>query len=196
MFGFLIGAAALAGLFAMRHHHHHDGCGCEDGGQCGHGGHGGRCGHGGGCGPRGRHRGWHGHGHHHHHHRGRGGPPWAGLWRVHEELDLSGEQERDVRRAVRELRDEALPLRDKLRGAAAAVAAGLRSDPFDGAELAKAFVDQNAALESAQKAFERTAERIHEVLDEEQRLRLADFLEDVAKRAGRWGGPYRDRGMV
>ena len=65
----------------------------------------------------------------------------------------------------------------------------MRGDAFDETVMGEVLSRQDDALDKLKKAMVGTLAKIHAVLDERQRARLADFIESGPRRG--WGGPYR-----
>jgi len=190
MFGIIIGTACLIGLIKVlrRGWYGHGGYGYgHDGpGFGGFGGFGGGCGGGGGDWA-GRSRGWGG---------GpfgfaggapweSGGGRWGGRWggpdfflrQIFEHLDATPGQEKVMREAASELRAEAAKHREELHKTRADIAKAMRSESFDEVLLGELFARHDSALESLRKATTGALARVHVVLDERQRARLADLIE-------------------
>jgi len=164
MFGFIIGAACLAGLVHVlrgRHCHAHGGWG----------------------------RGWRGH---HHGHGGRWG--WRdggeGFWLrgLYSRLDTTPGQEKVIRSIIDEMRSGADDLRSQVRRSKHDLAATLRSDTVDETALGEAFARHDEALDKLRKSMIGGVLKLHDALDERQRKILAEWLESGR---GFWGGPYR-----
>lgn len=164
MFGFVVGLACLWGLVRVIR--------------------GGRC-YGGACGGGWRSRRW-------------GGPPWkrgwdddrGGFWLrgVFERLDTSPGQEKEIKKAVNEVKDAASALKDDLHATRQDVANAFKSDSFDADSMAELLTRHDGKLDELRRAVVGGLARIHAALDEEQRQELARVL----SRRGRWhGGPYR-----
>jgi uncharacterized membrane protein len=117
---------------------------------------------------------------------------WRGPWleRAVAELGLSGEQEREVRGAFKELRGRARELRRERDAPRADLAAALRADSFDEELFGAMFVRHDDTLRQARVAGVDFFAIVHQALDPEQRDRLAEL---VGGRRG-FGGPYRDGG--
>ena len=177
MIGFIIGTLCLIGLFKVL-----------------------RGGRGfGSCGP-----GWSRWGH-----GGRGRGRWGGGWRdddgwggpsvllrgLYERLDASPGQEKVIREAAEELRESAHKLKGELGGSRADVAEALRSPSFDETRIGEVFARHDAAIETMRKAAVGAAAKVHAVLDDRQRERLADLVQHGPWARGRdergRGGPYR-----
>lgn len=153
MFGFFVGTACLVGLFYVLRGHR----GCH-GGRWG----GSRCG-----GDR--------------HWSGRGGP--RGVLRfLFEALDTSPGQEKEIRNAADELFEQAHSMRSEVREWRADVAKAMRGDYFDETTMGELFARQDDGLDKLRRSVVGALARVHAVLDENQRKRLAELIER---------GPYR-----
>lgn len=163
MFGFIIGAACLAGLVHVLR--------------------GRRCYARGGWG----HHGWRGH---HHGHGGRwGGGENFWLRGLYSRLDTTPGQEKVIRSIIDEMRSGANDLRSQVRRSKSDLAVTLRSDSVDETALGEAFAKHDEALDKLRKSMIGGVLKLHDALDERQRRILADWLE--SDRVGFWGGPYR-----
>lgn len=187
MLGFLIGTACLIGLVKVLRWGRR-GRGWGYGHACGHGAwHGHGCGHGFDGGPE---RGDFG-----------GGPPWArggfggpGMWLrgLFERLGTSPEQEKVIHDALDELRQSGRKLKDELGGSRADVAKAVRSPSFDETTMGNVFARHDEVMDGMRKAVMGAIGKVHAVLDDRQRERLADLIENGPFGRGRWGGgPYR-----
>jgi Spy/CpxP family protein refolding chaperone len=178
MLGFLIGTACLIGLIKVLR-----------GGSCSYGGgygYGGGCGHG----SRGRWGGgpWS---------RGFGGPDhWQGRWgggegrgsfgwggqgfilrALLEQLDATPAQEKVIAASFNELREELGKSKEELRKSRADIAQVMRGQNFDEVLFGELFARHDAALESMRRTTMGALGKVHVVLDEKQRARLADLIE-------------------
>ena len=124
---------------------------------------------------RGRHR-YFGHGHHGH----RGGRFF--FRRVLDRLDTTPGQEKVIRTAISDFKEEAYNLRGEVRGTRGELAEALRSPELDKAALDRVFEKHDELIEKLRASFLRTADQVHGTLDERQRKQLADMIE-----AGPWG---------
>ena len=124
-------------------------------------------------------RGFHRHAHLHH-----GGPRF--LWHVFERLDTSPGQEKEIRAALRELREEAWGLRSQWGATRTAAVDAFGADLFDEGPLDALFVEQDQKIAEVRNALKKTLQRVHDALDEEQRAELGSWLK-------RWGGGRRGR---
>jgi hypothetical protein len=138
-----------------------------------------------GCGGYGR---WGHHDHHDHHSEpwepGGGGGFGRGfvLRGIAERLDASPAQERVIRDAADELHEAAHKLRGEARRTRADVADAFRKPSFDAVMFGELFARHDRSLEELRKAFVGAGAKVHDALDERQRARLADLIEQ-----GPWG---------
>jgi Spy/CpxP family protein refolding chaperone len=152
MFGFFIGAACLVGLAAMARRGH------RYHHYYGHGG----CHHGGGFGRR-----------------------FGGRFffhRILDRLDTTPGQEKVIREAVHDLKEEAWNLRREVRGTRSELADALRAPELDKAVIDRVFAKHDEVIEKLRASLVTTADKVHGTLDERQRKQLADMLE-----SGPWG---------
>lgn len=191
MFGFLIGTACLIGLIATLRRGHGGGCGGYA--------------YGGGCGRGGMHAwsggGGHHHGHHgggwggyrgdEHHERGRGRGGFAGFrgWGprawvsrlsegLSQRLDLTPAQEKVLVQSITEVRESFRKGRGELRETRRDVAKAFRADTFDAESMGETFSRHNNSIDEVRKAVTGALARLHEALDEGQRAKLAEMLEE------------------
>ncbi|RYZ02233.1 MAG: periplasmic heavy metal sensor [Myxococcales bacterium] len=121
---------------------------------------------------RGRHRhfgGWH---------RGRGG--FGGrffLRRVLERLDTTPGQEKVIREAIHDLKEDASGLRGEMRGTRSELAEALRAPELDKESIDRVFAKHDELIEKLRASLLDTAEKVHTTLDDQQRKRLADMIE-------------------
>jgi hypothetical protein len=163
----------------------------------------------GGCGRGWRHHhGWH-RGWHHHQPYGPGGwddlrggddyGPDFGSGRrrgvglavrfLSDRLEATPAQERQIAQALEDLRAEVEPLREEAKKTRADVAAALRRPSLDEVLFGELFARHDEALEKARKAFMGAVGKMHEVLDERQRERLAALIERGPRFFG-YGRPW------
>jgi len=164
MFGFIFGTACLVGLFYVVR--------------------GGRCGG----------RRWRGHDSWHdgerESHSGRWGFGRRAVMRwLFERLDTTPGQERVIRDAVEGFIDQAMGARREVDSSRADVARAMRGDSFDAESMGEAWGKHDDALSDLRKASIESLAKVHEVLDDRQRARLAELIEAGFTR--RWHGPYR-----
>ncbi|HEY4121305.1 MAG TPA: periplasmic heavy metal sensor [Byssovorax sp.] len=161
MCGILIGTACLIGLIFMLKRRRR--CGGGRGGSCG-----------GRSGRWGRHGGWGGGDHDH----GGGWGPGFFLRAVLERLDATPDQEKVIRSAVDEVREAARGAKDELKKSRSDVAKAVRGPSVDEVFFGDLFARHDTAIESVRKAAMGALAKIHDVLDEKQRQRLGDLIED------------------
>lgn len=125
-------------------------------------------------------RGGHGHGHGWRGRHGFGGR--YVLRRVLERLDTTPGQEKVIRSALDELREEARDLRGEARATRGDLATALRADELDRDAIDRVFAKHDELLERLRASLLRSVEQVHGTLDDRQRRELADMLE-----AGAWG---------
>jgi hypothetical protein len=159
-----LGALGFFALRKARRCHHGYGHGCEQG-----------------CGGLGHHR-W--------------GGPWArrglgrrGLYMGLAHLDASPAQERAILAEVDQLKARLDGARSTVKGARADLAAAIRGTALDDAALGAVLGRVDAATGEARTAILDVIRSIHALLDDRQRGRLADLLDQGWWRRG--GGPYR-----
>jgi Spy/CpxP family protein refolding chaperone len=182
MCGFLLGTACLIGLLVTLARGR-GGCG----GSWGRRGYGWGGGYGGRSSWEGREQGSHGHDH-----RGWSANRWF-LRGLFERLDTTPGQEKVILSAVDEMRDAGESLRGEVRKTREDVAKATRSPSFDETVLGEAFARHDQALESVRKAAVGAMAKIHAVLDERQREKLADIIASGPSFFGGFG-PYRRHG--
>jgi Spy/CpxP family protein refolding chaperone len=105
--------------------------------------------------------------------RWRGGPLWSALAR----LDTTPGQEKAIREALDELRDQTRELRGTLRETRSDIARTMRAPTFDETSLGGAATRIDRAAEMLRAAGTRALGKIHQVLDDRQRAILGDLLE-------------------
>ncbi len=126
----------------------------------------------------GRHRYY---GHHGHHHGGR----WGGRYffhRILDRLDTTPGQEKVIRSALHDLKQEASNLRGEVKNTRSEIAAALRTPELDKAVLDRVFAKHDEVIEKLRASLLHTADQVHGTLDEQQRRKLADMIE-----SGPWG---------
>jgi hypothetical protein len=104
------------------------------------------------------------------------------LHRVLDRLDTTPGQEKVIREAIHDLKDEAWGLRSEIRGTRSEIAQALRAEELDKALLDRVFAKHDEALEKLRASLVATADKVHTTLDERQRKQLADMVE-----SGPWG---------
>ena len=123
----------------------------------------------------------------HHHFYGHGG--WHGrrmggrfLNRMLGRLDTTPGQEKVIREALSDLKEEAWSLRDEVRGTRRDIAQAIRAPELDKALIDRVFAKHDEVIEKLRASLLRTAEQVHGTLDERQKKQLADMIE-----SGPWG---------
>ena len=124
----------------------------------------------------------------------RGGGIGRSLWLRHvfARLDTTPGQEREIRSAIEDLREQARDARAGAKDAREDLANAVRGDSFDDAAFGKAESRADATIAQMKGAFAAALQRIHAVLDPHQRERLADLLAKGPGFRSRGGTPYRD----
>lgn len=149
MFGFIIGLLSLFGLVHVLR-----------GGPRGH--------FGGGCGHRSHHR--------------RGGFRRGGRWRnrwlrgLFERLDTTPGQEKVIREAIGDVMDEAKSARRAFPDTRSNLGAAFAGETLDESAIENALAPADEKIARLRVAMSEALERIHEVLDDEQRQHLARWL--------------------
>jgi uncharacterized membrane protein len=138
-----------------------------------------------GCGPGFGHHGarrWGGHG------------PGRSFWlrRLFARLDTTPGQEREIRAAIEDFQTSARGAKDGVKEARNDVARAIRSESFDDGALADAGARVDGATSHVREAFASALKRVHAVLDDRQRERLAELLEKGPPFARGPRHPYRD----
>jgi Spy/CpxP family protein refolding chaperone len=123
------------------------------------------------------HGGWHGH----HGRRGWGGGRFF-FHRILERLDTTPGQEKVIREAIHDLKDEASSIRREVRGTRSEIAEALRAPELDRALIDRVFAKHDEAIEKLRASLLSSADKVHGTLDERQRKQLADMIE-----SGPWG---------
>lgn len=111
-------------------------------------------------------------------------------------LDTTPAQEKAIAAAFDELRAAADAQRGEIRSTRADVAAAMRSPSFDETRLGELFARHDTVIEAMRKASVGALGKVHAVLDDRQRERLADLIEiGPAALRDMWPGGYtwRDR---
>ena len=129
----------------------------------------------------------------HHHFYGHGGCHGGGGWhgrrmgghflnRILGRLDTTPGQEKVIREAISDFKEQAWGLRDEVRGTRSEIAQAIRAPELDKALIDRVFAKHDEVIEKLRASLLRTAEQVHGTLDERQRKQLADVIE-----AGPWG---------
>ena len=122
----------------------------------------------------GRRRYW---GHRGHHCCGHGGGGRYFFHRVLDRLDTTPGQEKVIRSALHDLRQEAETLRNEVRGTRTEIAAALRAPELDKAVLDRVFAKHDELIEKLRASLVHATDQVHGTLDEQQRRKLADMIE-------------------
>jgi Spy/CpxP family protein refolding chaperone len=122
------------------------------------------------------HRRWHRHGHGHHHGFDEPrGPFWARG--ILENLEATPSQRRAIHEAIRELKVEMRGLRDSVFSSRGDLAQALRDEHLDVDALGATLAGGDDAVDRVRTAVSGFVAKLHGILDEEQRARLADLIE-------------------
>jgi hypothetical protein len=126
------------------------------------------------------HGGHYGFGHH-----GRFGRRFGGRFffhRILDRLDTTPGQEKVIREAIHDLKEEAWSLRREVRSTRSELAEALRAPELDKALIDRVFAKHDEVIEKLRASLVSSADKVHGTLDERQRKQLADMIE-----AGPWG---------
>jgi uncharacterized membrane protein len=113
---------------------------------------------------------------------------WMLRW-VYERLDTTPGQEKVIRSAVEDVFDKLRETKQTLKDSRSDVARAFRADDFNAEILGDVFSRHDGALDELRRSVVGALAKVHDVLDERQRARLAELFESMPGR--RWGGPYR-----
>ena len=97
--------------------------------------------------------------------------------RVLDRLDTTPGQEKVIRSALHDLRQEAETLRSEVRGTRSEIAAALRAPELDKAVLDRVFAKHDELIEKLRTSLVHATDQVHGTLDEQQRRKLADMIE-------------------
>ena len=120
----------------------------------------------------GRRRYWGRHGHHGGYGHGR-----YFFHRVLDRLDTTPGQEKVIRTALNDLKQEAYNLRSEVKTTRSEIAAALRASELDKAGLDRVFAKHDEVIEKLRASLVHAADQVHGTLDEQQRRKLADMIE-------------------
>jgi hypothetical protein len=124
------------------------------------------------------------------HFRSMGGPRFY-LRRVFGWLGTSTSQEKVLVGAAEELRESFDQARGQVFASRADLAEALRKPSFDPESLGEVFARHDEALRHLREVATSAMARVHEALDEKQRIALAGMLENGMRRGYRGRSPYR-----
>jgi hypothetical protein len=124
---------------------------------------------------------------HRHHFYGRGGchrgrHGYAGRFFFHhalERLDTTPGQEKVIREAFTDFKEQAWALRGELNATRSDVAQAIRAPELDKALIDRVFAKHDEVIEKLRASLLQTAEQIHSTLDERQRKHLAAMIESA-----------------
>ena len=111
------------------------------------------------------------------HHGGYGHGGHYFLHRVLDRLDTTPGQEKVIRSALHDLKQEASNLRSEVRSTRGEIAAALRAPELDKAVLDRVFAKHDELIEKLRGSLVHAADQVHGTLDEQQRRKLADMIE-------------------
>lgn len=103
-------------------------------------------------------------------------------------LEATPDQERVIRSEVDAFLEKGTVLERELRLSRDDIAKAVRAESFDEDVMGESFARQDDRLRELRGAFVGSLAKIHDVLDERQRKRLADLLDSAPMRGF---GPYR-----
>ena len=129
---------------------------------------------------RGRHHHFYGHGHGGCHGRHRMGGRF--FHRILARLETTPGQEKVIREAISDFKEEAWSLKSEVRGTRSELAQAIRAPELDKAIVDRVFAKHDEVIEKLRASFLRATEQVHGTLDERQRKQLADMIE-----SGPWG---------
>jgi uncharacterized membrane protein len=109
-----------------------------------------------------------------HHGRGRGR---YFFHRALDRLDTTPGQEKVIRSALHDLKQQAWDLRSEVKQTRSEIAAALRTPELDKALLDRVFAKHDEVIEKLRASVLHAAEQVHGTLDEQQRRKLADLIE-------------------
>ena len=116
------------------------------------------------------------------HHGRRGWGPRFLFHRILGRLETTPGQEKVIREAIHDFKEEAWGLRSEVRSTRGEIAQALRAPELDKALVDRVFAKHDEVIEKLRSALLNTADKVHGTLDERQRKELADMIE-----AGPWG---------
>jgi len=111
------------------------------------------------------------------HHGRRGWGPRFFFHRVLDRLDTTPGQEKVIREAIHDFKEEAGSLRSEVRSTRSEIAQALRTPELDRALIDRVFAKHDEVIEKLRASLLATADKVHGTLDERQRKQLADMIE-------------------
>ena len=99
------------------------------------------------------------------------------MHRVLERLDTTPGQEKVIRDALHGLGEEAWTLRREVKATRSEIASALRAPELDRSALDRVFAKHDELIEKLRSSALGAAEQVHGTLDERQRAKLADMIE-------------------
>lgn len=97
--------------------------------------------------------------------------------RVLDRLDTTPGQEKVIRSALHDLKQQAWDLRGEAKQTRSEIAAALRTPELDKALLDRVFAKHDELIEKLRASALHAADQVHGTLDEQQRRKLADLIE-------------------
>jgi hypothetical protein len=105
---------------------------------------------------------------------------WGGRYFFHrllDRLDTTPGQEKVIRTALQDLKQEAWSLRSEVKQTRSDIAAALRAPELDKALLDRVFAKHDEVIEKLRASLLQATDQVHATLDEQQRRKLADLIE-------------------
>jgi phosphoenolpyruvate carboxylase len=109
---------------------------------------------------------------------------------IFERLDTTPGQEKVVLQAADELKGAFGKAKSDLRATRADFARVFRGDAVDEASVADIFMAHDTVISETRRTVVEAVRKIHEALTEDQRARVADFIEQGRRGKGGWGGGW------
>jgi hypothetical protein len=106
-------------------------------------------------------------------------------------LDTTPGQEREIRAAIEEFQTAAWAAKDGVKEARNDVGRAIGGESFDDSAIAEASARFDTTALHVREALTAALKRVHAVLDDKQRQRLAELLTKERPFGPPWGGPYR-----
>lgn len=127
----------------------------------------------------------------------RGGGIGRSFWlrALYARLDTTPGQEREIRAAIEDLRDRAKDAKSGMLETRESLGKSVAGESFDDGAFEAVSARVDATSEKMKDALSSALKRVHAVLDQKQRERLAELVSKGAfgrwGRGGGYGGPYR-----